>query len=396
MLNFRTIYGMISDVDLKECYFMRAWGYRDEEFVLANWQKMSIEEMRDAVRSAHKLHDDTTITYPPSKVDVDSLRTKKAILDAYRELTYVPGAVYRGCVAGGFTQRMIDRGDLDVGYDSNGAGICLSYACMAGLDASVIRGLAEKCGADKIASFAPTDWGAAAGRIDMIDLFASEFGAEIDAVSLTAAAERGYDAVIDHLVGKYGLDPHAKDEAGWTALESAVRYGHVRTVMHLVEVYNADIHAICPNVDHNPLIGLAAAQGHIDVVDLAASKYGAKVDQDCLFLAVDAGQLAMIDHLVQTYGLVVGAQNSIGWTAMHVAIQADRIEVVRHLVEKHKFDVNAKQTLGMNVLQMAERFGRREIAAYLRKCSSSGRKSKPKAGGGRGRGRGRGPPPRCR
>lgn len=389
---------MISDVDLKECYFMRAWGFRDEEFVLANWQKMSIEEMRDAVRRLHKFcleEENWSPVYPRYKVDVDSLRTKEAILDAYRELTYVPGAVYRGCVAGGFTQRMIDRGDLDVGYDSNGAGICLSYACMAGLDASVIRGLAEKCGADKIASFAPPDWGAAAGRIDLIDLFASEFGAEIDAVSLTAAAERGYDAVIDHLVGKYGLDPHAKDEAGWTALESAVRYGHVRTVMHLVEVYNADIHAdIGPSDD--PLISYAAAQGHIDVVDLAARKYGVQVDQDCLFMAVDAGQLAMIDHLVQTYGLVVGAQNSIGWTAMHVAIQADRIEVVRHLVEKHKFDVNAKQTLGMNVLQMAERFGRREIAAYLRKCSSSGRKSKPKAGGGRGRGRGRGPPPRCR
>ena len=371
---------------------MRAWGYRDEEFVLANWQKMSIEEMRDAVRSAHKLHDDTTITYPPSKVDVDSLRTKKAILDAYRELTYVPVLVYQGAVNGGFTQRLINRGVLDLGNDPFGAGLFLPFACTAGLDASVIRGLADKCRADKIDDATVT--AAMAGHADVLDLLASEFGARIGVACLTAAAGRGHDAVIDHLVEKYGLDPHAKDEAGWTALESAVRFGHVRTVMHLVEVYNADIHAICPNVDHNPLIGLAAAQGHIDVVDLAASKYGAKVDQDCLFLAVEAGQLAMVDHLVKTYGQVIDAPNRLGWTAMHVAIQADRIEVVRHLVEKHKFDVNAKQTLGMNVLQMAERFGRREIAAYLRKCSSSGRKSKPKAGGGRGRGRG--PPPRCR
>ena len=384
---------MISDVDLKECYFMRAWGYRDEEFVLANWQKMSIEEMRDAVRSAHKLHDDTTITYPPSKVDVDSLRTKQAILDAYRELTYVPVLVYQGAVNGGFTQRLINRGVLDLGNDPFGAGLFLSFACFAGLDASVIRGLAEKCGNRKD-DIDDAAWNAAmAGHIDVIDLLASEFGAEIDAVSLNAAAGQGYNAVIDHLVGKYGLDPHAKDELRTTALESAVRYGRVRTVMHLVEVYNADIHAICPNVDHNPLIGLAAAQGHIDVVDLAASKYGAKVDQDCLFLAVEAGQLAMVDHLVKTYGQVLDAPNRLGWTAMHVAIQADRIEVVRHLVEKHKFDINAKPT-GINFSQMAERKGRHEIIAYLRKCSSSGRKSKPKAGGGRGRGRG--PPPRCR
>ena len=374
---------------------MQAWGYRDEEFVLANWQKMSIKEMRDAVRSAHKLHDDTTIIYPRYKVDVDSLRTKEAILDAYRELTYVPVLVYQGAVNGGFTQRLIDRGA--VGNVPIGAGLCLSFACFAGLDASVIRGLAEKCGNRKD-DIDDAAWNAAmAGHIDVIDLLASEFGAEIDAGGLTAAAGQGYNAVIDHLVGKYGLDPHAKDEVRTTALESAVRYGRVRTVMHLVEVHNADIHAYtCPNVDHNPMIGLAAAQGHIDVVDLAARKYGVQVDQDCLFLAVEAGQLAMIDHLVQTYGQVIDAPNSVGWTAMDIAIQVDRIEVVRHLVEKHKFDVNAKQTLGMNVLQGAERIGRREIAAYLRKCSSSGRKSKPKAGGGRGRGRGRGPPPRCR
>ena len=375
---------------------MQAWGYRDEEFVLANWQKMSIEEMRDAVRRLHKFcleEENWSPVYPRYKVDVDSLRTKKAILDAYRELTYVPVLVYQGAVNGGFTQRLINRGVLDLGNDPFGAGLFLPFACTAGLDASVIRGLADKCRADKIDDATVT--AAMAGHADVLDLLASEFGAEISVACLTAAAGRGHDAVIDHLVEKYGLDPHAKDEAGWTALESAVRYGHVRTVMHLVEVYNADIHAICPNVDHNPLIGLAAAQGHIDVVDLAASKYGAKVDQDCLFLAVEAGQLAMVDHLVKTYGQVIDAPNRLGWTAMHVAIQADRIEVVRHLVEKHKFDVNAKPT-GINFLQMAERNGRHEIIAYLRKCSSSGRKSKPKAGGGRGRGRGRGPPPRCR
>ena len=263
VLNFRTIYGMISDVDLKECYFMQAWGYRDEEFVLANWQKMSIEEMRDAVRSAHKLHDDTTITYPPSKVDVDSLRTKKAILDAYRELTYVPVLVYQGAVNGGFTQRLINRGVLDLGNDPFGAGLFLPFACTAGLDASVIRGLADKCRADKIDDATVT--AAMAGHADVLDLLASEFGARIIVDCLAYAARWGHDAMIDHLVEEYGMDPNGADRLGCTALHKAADRGRVRTVKHLVEKHNVDIHK--RDGWGEPALKLAERRGRTECAD---------------------------------------------------------------------------------------------------------------------------------
>ena len=51
--------------------------------------------------------------------------------------------------------------------------------------------------------------------------------------------------MIDHLVEEYGVDPNV-DENGskgrWTALHNAVYSGRVRTVKHLVEKHNVDIH----------------------------------------------------------------------------------------------------------------------------------------------------------
>ena len=51
--------------------------------------------------------------------------------------------------------------------------------------------------------------------------------------------------MIDHLVEEYGVDPNGAGEYypyGWTTLHWAARHGRVRTVKHLVEKHNVDIH----------------------------------------------------------------------------------------------------------------------------------------------------------
>ena len=49
--------------------------------------------------------------------------------------------------------------------------------------------------------------------------------------------------MIDHLVEEYGVDPDGVDGiAGWIALHEAATWGRVRTVKHLVEKHNVDIH----------------------------------------------------------------------------------------------------------------------------------------------------------
>ena len=53
VLGLREFYKLLPDVDLKECYFEGAWEFRKDEFVLANWREMSVEEMKEKVREAH-------------------------------------------------------------------------------------------------------------------------------------------------------------------------------------------------------------------------------------------------------------------------------------------------------------------------------------------------------
>ena len=105
----------------------------------------------------------------------------------------------------------------------------------------MILGLAEKCG--QYAIDLAAERAAEGGHTDVLDLLASEFGAQIKVDCLAYAVRWGHDAMIDHLVEEYGVDPNGVGEyRGWTALHEAAKEGRVRTVKHLVEKYNVDIH----------------------------------------------------------------------------------------------------------------------------------------------------------
>jgi len=237
VLGLREFYNLLPDVDLKECYFEGAWGFRKGEFDLADWREMKVEVMKREVWYAHPWIGGRQV-YPPGKVDVNTLNTKEEIVRAFWELTYVPAAVYRTAVGGAHVLRSVKAGD--VGEDRVVVKEYLFWACRAGLDLPVIRGLAEKClegDIDRAARCAATG-----GHSDVLDLLASEFGARIGVDCLNLAAVRGHDAMIDHLVEEYGVDPNWADEDGWTALLWAAWDGRVRTVKHLIEKHKVDIH----------------------------------------------------------------------------------------------------------------------------------------------------------
>ena len=170
-------------------------------------------------------------------MEVDTLNTKEEIVRAFWELTYVPAWVYKIAVAGAHVLRLVKAGDVG---ENPGVYHYLEWACRAGLDLPVIRGLAEKCGEEDIAIAA---WvSAAGGHADVLDLLASEFGAEIGVECLVEAVKWGHDAMIDHLVEEYGVDLNGVGGDGRTALHWAAIQGRVRTVKPLVEKHNVDIH----------------------------------------------------------------------------------------------------------------------------------------------------------
>jgi hypothetical protein len=237
VLGLREFYKLLPDVDLKECYFEGAWGFRKWEFVLADWREMEVECIKREVEDAHPWLGGREV-YPPDKVDVNSLETKEEIVRAFWELTYVPKWVYMTAVAGAHVLRSVKAGD--VGEDPDVVKRYLCLACRAGLDLPVIRGLAEKCGKGDIDVAAPG--AAGGGHTDVLDVLASEFGAEIGLDCLAYAATWGHDAMIDHLVEEYGVDPNGRGQYGSPALHFAASRGRFRTVKHLVEKHNVDIH----------------------------------------------------------------------------------------------------------------------------------------------------------
>ena len=256
LLNFRTFYGLLPDVDLKEIYFEGAWQFPKDEFVLANWREMSVEEMKRKVREAHPEVGDEIDeevggrrVYPPGKVDVDTLNTKEEIVRAFWELTYVPEEVYRTAVAGAHVLWLAKAGDVGKEHPKV-IGKYFCWACRAGLDLPVIRWLAEMFVEEDIDEAnedidKAAKWAAWGGHTDVVDLLASEFGARIRVGCLIGAAAWGHDAMIDHLVEEYWVDPNDADEHGYTlestALHEAASRGLVRTVKHLVEKHNVDI-----------------------------------------------------------------------------------------------------------------------------------------------------------
>ena len=90
VLELRCFKGLVSDEDLKEMYFKRAWGFREWEFELATWRELSVGEMQRGSgkrsRGAFPCH--------PGMADVSSLDTKESIMREYGALAYVPGDVY--------------------------------------------------------------------------------------------------------------------------------------------------------------------------------------------------------------------------------------------------------------------------------------------------------------
>ena len=244
VLELRCFKGLVSDEDLKEMYFKRAWGARWWEFELANWRELSVWGMQARVQFALP----RGVPLPPGMADVLSLDTKESIMREYGALAYVPGYVYLNAVRGADVFRQVGVENMD----GTTAGDCLVGACGAGMDLSLISTLVGTHGAN----------------VDAVN--------DDDQTALMLAAQNGHTDIVTALAGTHGANVNAVDRYGWTALMIAAKHGQTAIVNTLAGTHGADVEA----VDKNGWTALmhASMNCHTDAMNALAVTHGANVD----------------------------------------------------------------------------------------------------------------------
>ncbi len=284
VLEMRCFKGLLSDKDLKEVYFQRMWGFKEEDFVLARWLEMSVEDMKKTIGWAleHRLK-----LTPGMREHLMALRTKEEIMREYGMLAYVPGGVACTAMCGVWALRQV-RGmgveNLDgLELDERITRSLYSFygACRAGVDFSIIRSLYEFLReVEPIAGERGMMDAALGGHLDIVEAFIGTFGVDVDAVeeegcstALMLAAGYGHTDTVNALAGTHNANVDAVDEIGVTALMHAAYNGHTDTMNALAGTHNANVHAV-DRYGETALI-LAANNGHTDTVNALAGTHNA-------------------------------------------------------------------------------------------------------------------------
>jgi len=110
---------------------------------------------------------------------------------------------------------------------------------------------------------------------------------------------------------------------------------------------------------------------------LLAGEYRGDIDVKLFLSAARRVDDAMIDLLVERYGVDPNAGDKYGLTALHWAAWEGRVRTVKHLVEKHKVDIHKRieatdeENDGATALDVAELNGWTECADFLRALMST-------------------------
>jgi hypothetical protein len=307
VLEMRCFEGLLSDEDLKEVYFQRMWGFKEEDFVLAGWREMSVEDMKK--RIAWALRDRLKRT-PGMEEHLMALGTKEEIMREYGMLAYVPGRIANNALDGVWALRRVRVVGLENlgGLELEEREDYLRYACSAGVDFSIIRSLYESLSAEnRFAGGVGMTCAAYGGHLGVIEVFIGTLGVDVDAadkygrMALMLAVMNGHTDTVNTLAGTYNANVDAADRDGWTALIIAAYCGHTEIVNALAGTYNANVEA----VDRWGMTALmrAAINGHTDIVNALAGTHNANVEavdlkgKTALMLAAKNGHTDTVNAL---------------------------------------------------------------------------------------------------
>jgi ankyrin repeat protein len=378
VLEMRCFEGLLSDEDLKEVYFQRMWGFKEEDFVLAGWREMSVEKMKEEIRWALR---DVLQCTPGMWKHLTALGTKEEIMREYGALAYVPGDIANNAMCGVWALCQI-RG---VGVENLGGleleerDKCLRHACRAGVDFSIIRSLYESLLAvSRLAGGLGLGDAARGGHLDIIEAFIGTLGVDVDAVdwngetALMRAAYNGRTDTVNALAGTHSANVDAVDEKGWTALMLAAEKGHTDIVNALAGTYNANVEAVTG--DGTTALMYAAMYGHTATVNALSGMHNANVeavDQDgktALILAARYGHTDTVNVLAGTYNADLEAVDEGGRTALMHAAHCGRTATVNALAGTHNANVEAVDQNGKTAGMLAAVGGHTDIVNALRRA----------------------------
>lgn len=407
---------LLSKTDLVEVVFKRQGRFTLRgDFVLENWETMSLKAMKRAVEDAQPQVFEGEVLWPKGAIPVSELTTKEAILNEYRCLTYIPEAVYRTYRGGVEVIKKMEtlQGIMDLEENPSCAEGYFEFAAQAGMDLDVISKFLDVYYV-QIANTDALHLAAGCGHIDIVKFLLEVHDADIEQRDLdmmtpllTAAEAAHWDIVrylldrgaditaTDHhgatlmhvatqsadigflrmLLDTYELDAHAVDNKGTTAVHYAAIGGDIEMVKFLVDDLKVPFlreWEVSPaGAVDNPLgeprggtlLMSVAGAGYQSMFRFCVDTYGldplAKDWRSCslIFDCARSGQDEMIDFLVSEYGVDPKELDDEGCTPLFDAASMGHFHTIEKLVTEYDVDPHHLDEHGQNILTVAAMVG---------------------------------------
>lgn len=408
---FSSCKNVLSEEDLVEVVWKKQNKFREQDFVLRNAEKMTVEDMQVRIAMAQpSIYEDEPLW--GVQTPVWELTTKEEILKEYRALMYVPVDVYqviRGGVEVCGLLRARDETRRHILKDLNEAECLFEMACEAGLDTGMVRRFLEEAqslhpGHNFIESTNAVLLAAAGGHLEvlecLIDLHESVVhqADEEGLTPLLVAAERAQRHILRFLIdrgvdtsaaGMEGelflkacsssdvdfirelmrgdfhpveVDVHATDQTGHTAVHYAAEAGDISMVKFLVNELQVPFERE-PVEGKASLLQSAALGGSIEMFDFLVREFQLNPElldsqsANLIFDAAGAGWDDLVNHLISNYSLDPTALDDEECTCVFDAVAQGHWHVIRNLVENHMVEVHHRNVYGQTCLFLAASAG---------------------------------------
>ena len=187
-------------------------------------------------------------------------------------------------------------------------------------------------------------------------------GAKVDAKrksgfhAAEAAAQEGHLDILKFLIEEEPQVVDLKDSDGRTPLIAAARNGNLKIVIYLLSHPQVDIDSQS-NSGESPLM-TASLNNHTEVVEFLVQK-GANIElkwkdgTHAAYIAAQAGNLNILQFLVQNAPVVVEMKGYNGNMPLGVAAFQGHLNVVKYLMSQPNVDIDSKDNNGWTPLILA-------------------------------------------